>query len=223
MRGPVPAAFAVLTLLATGCRGDGGAAATSAAAQTTAGGSLVAAVDPGAQRVDGRYGEVRFAVERAGDAGATARFWIEGGIEVVAAIAGPRRGELRWSGHRLRGGPALAPEAAAAVDALARSPLAPALAAVPLDLACRPGAEALDPALGAALLLPWQMVLGYATADVPAAVGRAAASSECEHFPRPLSTPSPGRRPSPTIVALAGEQPLPVAHGYFPFVLEEGP
>lgn len=223
MRVPITASLVVLTLLATGCRGDDGAAATSAVARTPAGGSLVAAVDPGAQRVDGRYGEIRFAVERAGDAGATARFWIEGGVEVVAAIEGPRRGELHWSGHRLRGGPALSPEAAATVAALARSPLATALAAIPLDLACRPGADGLDPALGAALLLPWQMVLGYATADVPAAVRSAAASSECEHFSRPLSTPSPGRRPSPTIVALAEEQPLPVAHGYFPFVLEEGP
>jgi hypothetical protein len=129
---------------------------------------------------------------------------------------GPRRGELSWRGRRLRGGPPLAPADAAALDELARSPLAGALARVPLDLACRPGADELHPALGSALLLPWQMVLAYATVDVPAAVREAAGRSECQHF-RGLSEPTAGRVPSPAVVALSFEAPLPVAAGYFPF------
>ena len=210
-------ALLLVAAFAAGCRGDDAAAARAATDDDH--GTLEAAIDPAAQRVAGRHGEVRFTVERRGEAGARARFWIDGGPEVETEIAGPRRGELLWRGRRLRGGPPLPPADVAALDELRRSPLAAALERIPLDLACRPGAGRLDPALGAALLLPWQMVLGYATADVPAAVRDSAARSTCEYFRPPTRASESRLATAPAIVELGFEQPLPMAAGYVPFEL----
>jgi hypothetical protein len=233
MRAELSAALLLLAALLPACRnGEAAPAAAGAAdgadgpARPPAAGAetdLAAEIDPDARRVSGRHGAVRFVAEREGDAGARARYWIEDGPEVTASIEGPRTGELLWRGHHLRGGPPLPPDAAAALDELTHSPLATALAAIPLDLACRPRAEELDPSLGAALLLPWQMVLAYATDDVSAAVRESAGGSKCGHFRGPSEPGSPDRVPSPAIVALSFEAPLPVALGYFPFELEAQP
>lgn len=177
---------------------------------------LRADIDPARQRVSGERAAVRFEAERAGAAGARARF--EGNREVLTAvIEGPRRGAILWKDVTIRGmGARAAPELQALAE-IEKSFPPRTLALIALDLACAPGADKLDPAVGAALLMPWQMLLKYRASTRAIAPRTLAAESACQHFRRPADERDPRRTPSPTVVALTFERPIPMAVGYFPF------
>src|SRR5690606_6745611 len=90
------------------------------------------------------------------------------------------------------------------------------LARIPLDLACLPGAEALDPAIGAALVLPWQVLLKYQPDGEIPTPPEAAAASTCRHLAPPTGAVDAQRSPAATLLALTREQPFAMAVGYLP-------
>jgi len=180
---------------------------------------LRADIDPARQRVSGEFAAVRFEAERAGPARAKARF--ERNREVLTAvIEGPRSGTILWKDVAIRGmGARAAPELKALAE-IEKSFPPKTLALIALDLACAPGANELDPAVGAALLMPWQTLLKYRASNPAIAPRALAADSACQHFRRPADERDPRRTPSPTVVALTFELPIPMAVGYFPFDAE---
>lgn len=184
---------------------------------------LQATIDVEQQAVRGRFRRLRFEARSTGEGQATASFERISGMTLVATIGGPKTGTLKWRGTTLDGfGPATAEEIEAMAHYADRLK-ADELALIPLDLACRPGAEELDPAVGAALVLPWQMLLKYQPEGEIPTPPQAAAESQCQHLRSPLDAVDPQRTPSPSVVALSGEQPVPMSVGYLPFDLEGFP
>ena len=180
---------------------------------------LTAIIDSGSQRVEGSYDGVRFTAELVDAGQARARFESDEGALLAVDIRGPRSGALEWNGATIDGkGAPTGPEIELLKDLHAKLSTT-TLALIALDLACEPEAETLDPAVGAALLLPFQMQLYYRLppAEVESAIRGAALRSRCQHFRRPTEAIDPERSPASSIVALDAEQPGPVAYGYFPF------
>lgn len=172
--------------------------------------------------VSGRYAGVRFRATP--DAEAT--FADEDGETLTVRVHAPARATATWRGREVDGDGPLDDAERAWLDALRESALAPALTYVPLDLACRPGARDVDPAAGAALLFPWQLMLKYGS-GYPAATARAyAARSACAYFPDDANgaddandaddAPGTPAAPWPTVLILGGDAPLPSALGHFP-------
>lgn len=217
-------------LLTAGCGGDHGADARTPAAELTKNQTgtaprvpalppegLQAAIDIEDQSVSGRFRSLRFEARSVGKGQATASFERVSGMTLVATIEGPKRGTLEWRGASLDGfGPATTEELEVMAHYADRLK-ADELALIPLDLACLPGADELDPAVGAALLLPWQVLLKYQPEGEIPTPREAAASSQCQYLFSPLDAVDMGRVPSPSVVALSTEQPVPAAVGYFPF------
>lgn len=187
---------------------------------------LRAAIDVGAQAVEGELEGVRFEARASGETGAWARFWWQGEADAALAVAveGPASGSMEWKGVRLDGYGALSAAEEEALLDLEQALPAMTVARIALDLACREGAGELPPAVGAALLMPTQMALKYRTpsAQLAPAIRRMAAQSECQHLRGPLETIDPERSPAPGIVALSDAAPIPLAAGYFPFDGEGG-
>lgn len=169
------------------------------------------------QSVSGRFRSLRFEARLTGEERASATFERIEGMTLVATIDGPKTGTLEWRGASLDGfGPATDDELEVMAHYADRLK-ADELALIPLDLACLPGADELDPAVGAALLLPWQVLLKYQPEGEIPTPREAAASSQCQYLFSPLDAVDMGRVPSPSVVALSTEQPVPAAVGYFPF------
>jgi PKD repeat protein len=185
--------------------------------------------------VAGLYGAVRFAASPRGEAGATARFSLEpsrsggseqgtasqglsaqgGGTVLEVEVLDGTRGRLTFAGRTLDGDGALTAEEEAALRELASSALFPAVALAPLDLACSEASAQVEPRVMAALLLPWQAVLKYLTAERVAQVEAFASASRCRYFtalsPEPLDS-----RPAPLLPALSNGRAVPASYGYLP-------
>ncbi len=184
---------------------------------------LHATIDIGKQMVSGSFGGVRFIAERTGKSTARAVFEVRDDLTVTTIIEGPEDGRIELGGLTIDGYGSLTEPEQRALDELLASDLWRALALIPLDLACRPEAPDLEPVVGAALLMPMQMLLKYRFPDLEAELHRLARRSECGHFRGVLSEPDPAKVPSPNVVALTFEQPIPMALGYFPFDGKGGP
>ena len=181
---------------------------------------LRARIDLSRQRVEGRFHQVAFEAERVEGGRARARYWVDGqDASVGVAIEGPERGSIEWRGKTLDGYGPLTDSERETLAQLEQHLPARTLALVPLDLACAPGADKLDPAIAAALLMPFQMRLKYRTpaSDVEQTIVRTARHSRCQYFVSPLDERDPARTPSPMVAALSFEQPVPMVYGFFPF------
>lgn len=179
---------------------------------------LVYAVHDDGRRVEGRFGELHFEASANEDGSAVARYWLEGAdadaLEVD--IASEREGRVDWAGQSYDGRGPLAADRIDALEALAAGPMLPGLARVPLDLACRPEAEPVPPAVGAALLMPWQLLLKYAIDQPAEAARKTALRADCAYFDR-RQPGSPLGVPYPHLVSLSQEERIPVAVPYLPF------
>lgn len=177
---------------------------------------LQATIDVEQQAVRGRFRRLRFEASLTGTGQAIASFERISGMTLIATIGGPKTGTLEWRGTTLDGfGPATAEEQEVMAHYADRLK-ADELALIPLDLACRPGADELDPAVGAALVLPWQILLKYQPQGEIPTPAQAAAASQCQHLLSPTDAVDPQRTPSPSVVALLSERPVPMAIGYLP-------
>lgn len=177
---------------------------------------LQATIDTAAQRVEGRFERLRFSAQRTGAEQAKANFERIENQTLVAVISGPESGYLEWQGTQLDGFGPLSADEAEVFAHLASRFNHERLALIPLDLACQAGADDLDPAVGAALLLPWQMLIKYRGSETEIEIDAAASASYCQHLRRPLEAVDRERIASPSVVALTMEQPMPMATGFFP-------
>ena len=177
---------------------------------------LEATIDVDGQSVQGRFNRLRFEARLTGEGEATASFERVAGMTLVSTVSGPHQGRVEWRGTILDGFGELTLEEAESAAHFADRIKADVLALIPLDLACQEGAEQLDPAIGAALLLPWQILLKYQPeGEIPTST-EVAANSRCHHLHRPLDGLEQPRAASPSIVYLSGERPFPMATGYLP-------
>lgn len=179
----------------------------------------------GGHRVEGRFGPVRFeawADGTDGADGAHARFWLDGSEggpsedrTLAVRIASEVEGRVEWSGLAFDGQGPLPGDQVAVLEALAGGSMAQALARIPLDLACRADAEPVPAPVGAALLMPWQLLLKYAI-DQPTEAARAQAlQSTCGYFGRRTAA-GDLVAPHPHLLMLSREQPIPMALPYLP-------
>lgn len=179
---------------------------------------LVYTVHDEGRRVEGSFGALRFEASANDDGTAGARYWLDGADAdaLQVAITSEREGRVDWAGQAFDGRGPLAADRVALLEALAAGPMFPGLARVPLDLACRPEAEVVPPAVGAALLMPWQLLLKYAL-DQPAEAARTTAlRADCAYFDR-RQPGSPLAVPYPHLVSLSQEERIPVAVPFLPF------
>ena len=181
---------------------------------------LEAVIDVERQSVQGRFRHLRFEARLTGEGHAEASFERSIGMTLVSTVSGPRLGALEWRGTTLDGSGPLTVEEMDAAEHFASRIKADHLALIPLDLSCQAGADQLDPAIGAALLLPWQVLLKYQPQGEIPTPPQAAAESQCQHLLRPLDAIDPNKAPSPAVVALTIEHPVPMATGYFPLDLD---
>ena len=184
---------------------------------TGTGDRLTYAVLEGGQRVEGHFGTVHFEAWKDGPEGAQARYWIEGGeaAELKVAIESERQGQVDFADWTFDGRGILPDDRIASLETLAAGPMALAFARIPLDLACRPEAETVPAAVGAALLMPWQLLLKYAI-DHPVDVAHSTAlQADCAYFER-RRPGSPLPVPYPQMVSLSHEERIPMAVPYFP-------
>lgn len=226
-------ALILLLLAGVGCGDQGSveppAAGARSTAATAATGSptaltpsqppqgLEAAINVEDHSVAGRFNRLRFEARLDGQGQAVATFERVAGMTLVSTVDGPRQATLQWRSTTVDGFGPLSDDESEAVAHFADRLKADELARIPLDLACRPGAAELDPAVGAALLLPWQVLLKYQPEGEIPTPREAATSSQCQYLFSPLDAVDMGRVPSPSVVALSTEQPVPAAVGYFPF------
>ncbi|MBI4776723.1 MAG: hypothetical protein HY788_21515 [Deltaproteobacteria bacterium] len=153
-----------------------------------------------------------------GEGKATAKYQIEGDAkELLVELTAPDAGTIRWNGVSMDGFGALAGPEQTALSDLASSPLADAVAQVPLELGCNE--REIDSASLAALLMPWQMVLKYLTADRAGESVRVAALTPCGYFQPGDETAASGDGSSNQggVLLLAYDAPIPVVFGFFPF------
>lgn len=169
------------------------------------------------RRVEGSFGSVLFEAEHIDGAGGSARFWVEGAEQNSASvlILSERVGTMQWQGYTFDGRGPLPEGEVAALEALDKGPMGEAIARIPLDLACRPDAEPVPAEVGAALLMPWQLLLKYAI-DHPADAARARAlEADCGYFGRRAPPDALGTA-HPQLLMLSREQPIPMAFPYLP-------
>lgn len=164
------------------------------------------------------YGVVAVSARRTPDGHGEAVYSF-GNQEVTALVTGYDEGTVSWDGETLSGKGGLSENQMEALHAIAQSKLAAALTMTSLELACRPGAEKVDPAAAAALLLPWQLMLKYLTSYPMAVARHYAALTSCAYFPdvtAPPDTSAAARAPEPNVMVLNNESPLPATLLYFP-------
>lgn len=178
---------------------------------------LEAAINFENHSVAGRFNRLRFEARLVGQGQAVATFERVAGMTLVSTVDGPRQATLQWRGTTVDGFGPLSDDESQSIAHFADRLKVDELARIPLDLACLPGTAELDPAVGAALLLPWQVLLKYQPEGEIPTPREAAASSQCQYLFSPLDAVDMGRVPSPSVVALSTEQPVPAAVGYFPF------
>jgi hypothetical protein len=175
-------------------------------------------VSDGQGGISGKYGSATFVARRTADGFGEAMF-SAGGAELVSVVSGYEEGSVSWSGESLDGVGAMTESERTALRRLAESDLAAAVTFVSLDLACSDEAEGVDPVVGAALVLPWQLLLKY-LAPYPMALARHyARMSSCSYFPRhseAADTSMTLESPSPNVMILGGESPLPAVLFHFP-------
>jgi hypothetical protein len=168
--------------------------------------------------ISGSYGSVRFSATPEEEGKARARYWLtRRSEEITIHINDYDVGEITWNGLAIDGYGVLTGEEEQALGELAASELADALAMIPLDLACHQGAADLGPAVGAALLMPWQMILKYLKANPAEVAEELASRSSCTYFADTMTLVEDMNVPSPAVVMLSPTRPIPAAFGYFPF------
>lgn len=123
------------------------------------------------------------------------------------------RATVQWLGQEIDGHGPLDEFTMPALQQLAASNLADALAYVPLELGCLPPDE-VDPALVAALLVPWQMLLKYVHTDRVERVEALATRVSCTYG---LGVPKEDFRSAVRTLSLSRESPVPTVFGFFPF------
>ncbi|MGA7304334.1 MAG: hypothetical protein WBW88_05645 [Rhodothermales bacterium] len=164
------------------------------------------------------YGDVAVSARRTPDGHGEAVYSL-GDQKVTALVTGYDEGTVSWDGVTLGGKGALSVQQMDALREMGGSKLAAALTMTSLELACRPGAEGVDPAAAAALLLPWQLMLKYLTSYPMAVARQYAALTSCAYFPdvtAPRDTSAAARAPEPNVMVLNNESPLPATLLYFP-------
>lgn len=136
-------------------------------------------------------------------------------VRVTAADAG----SVTWQGQTFTGKGDLTEQQRISLRELVDGKLGPALVFASLELACRPEASEVKAAAGAALLMPWQLVLKYLS-PYPAATARHYASlTACRYFPdvtAPSDTLDAALPPAPNIMMLGNESPIPSVLLFFP-------
>jgi hypothetical protein len=146
--------------------------------------------------------EAKLESEGAGSASLTV-----GSDTVEAAFDSSGLMALSTGGLTMDGDGELTAQEQEAIKALAESPLADALALVPLQLGCEADMEQVPPEAVAALLAPWQAVLKYNDADRSETAKDYAARSGCSYFANMDGSAS--GRPLNHLVRLGWESPLP--------------
>lgn len=169
------------------------------------------------RRVKGRFGAVRFESEALAEERARARFWMDtaDGESLEVVIDSATDGAVRWRGTVVSGRGAIPDDTAAMLGSLAAGPLGDALVRIPLDLACQPEADLVAPAVGASLLMPWQVLLKYGPVDPAAAARERSETSVCGYFGRKARA-GLLEVPNPNVVMLSGEDRIPVAATFLP-------
>lgn len=173
--------------------------------------------DRSANAIRGRRGDVTFEAHREEATGAVATFTIgspDSRVSVVTArIVDGTTGTLTIDGVVVDGYGELDADQARALRTLGLDLAFEALALVPLDLACED--ELLDVPVLAALVLPWQAVSKYETADRRMQITAFERASRCRHLTAASGASDP--RPSAVFPLLANAQPMPAAFGHLPF------
>jgi len=167
---------------------------------------------------EGEYGGVSFRARKTTDGAGEATFSL-GDQTLVSTVTSDDRGNVSWMGTMLDGVGELSAAEQVALDSLARSGFRSAVTFVPLDLACLEGAENVDPVVGAAIVQPWQLLLKYLASYPAAAARHYAGMAACEYFPDVTTSRDSNavsRLPSPNVMVLNNESPLPAAIFHFP-------
>ena len=174
-------------------------------------------VSDGGRRVQGSFGAVRFDAEALQAERARARFWLDApnGDSLEVVIESATEGAVTWRDVVVTGRGAIPDATAAALASLADGPLGEALARIPLDLACQPEAAPVPPAVGAALVMPWQVLLKYGAGEPAIEARQRSEASVCGYFGR-KSQPGLAEVPHPNLVMLSGEGRVPVAGMFLP-------
>ena len=169
----------------------------------------------GTYNLNGASTPLQFSSTSEGNGKAKASYRLgDGSAEVTVDLQGGDKGTIVWKGITIDGYGPLTPQEEAAIRELASGDLGTALALTPLDLGCL--AKDKDPAALAALLMPWQMVLKYAVPNRTEKMQALAQGSACSYYENLA-----GSKPSPGLVLLSNEDPVPYVYEYFPFD-EEG-
>jgi hypothetical protein len=131
------------------------------------------------------------------------------GQDVLSIRTDSTMAAITWKGVTIDGFGALTPAEEQAIESLAQSGLAEALAMIPLDASC--GTVDLDLAAAQALLLPWHLILKYTSCD-PAADARAMGEkSACSYFNNLDTTKMP------KYIFMSKNDPIPYVLGSTPF------
>ncbi|MBC7172902.1 MAG: hypothetical protein H5U40_10760, partial [Polyangiaceae bacterium] len=217
VRFPAPAAAGDYVLRA---RGDGAREVTMTVRVRSVASAELVIESRTANTVRGRRGDVTFEAQRVGESGAVATFTIgspEARVSVVEArIADGVHGTLAIDGVVFDGTGNLTTEEATALRRLALDVSFEALALVPLDLVCDD--EVPDLVVLAALVVPWQAVSKYETANRLDQVAAFESASHCRHLSS--ATDSDDVRPAARFPLLSNGQAVPAAFGHLPFDAE---
>jgi hypothetical protein len=130
------------------------------------------------------------------------------GQQVLSVLTNSSSASITWNGVKIDGFGSLTAQERTALESLAGSGLAEALAMIPLDASC--GGVELDLASAQALLLPWQLILKYTSCNPAAAARTMAERSACSYF----GTIDTATRPQ--YILMSENDPIPYVHGSAP-------
>jgi hypothetical protein len=131
------------------------------------------------------------------------------GQDVLSIRTDSTMAAITWKGVTIDGFGALTQTEEQALQSLAQSGLAEALAMIPLDASC--GAVELDPAAAQALLLPWQIVLKYSSCHSASDARAMGEKSACSYFNNLDTTKMP------KYIFMSKNDPIPYVFGSAPF------
>jgi len=133
---------------------------------------------------------------------------ISKGSDILTVRTDTTQASINWKGVTLDGYGSLSVNEKQAIQNLAASGLAEALAMIPLNASC--GTVDLDLASAQALLLPWQLILKYTSCNPPLDARTMADRSVCDYFS------GKDAAKAPKIILLSENDPIPHVFGSWP-------
>ena len=166
--------------------------------------------------ISGHIGAARFWARADADGRSEARYSVAGSGDVMVFVRDLDHAELVWNGVAISGKGTLSGVQEAALRELTEGPYRSVLVRVPLELGCAFGD--IDPAVYAALVFPWQLMLKYVIDDREAHMQMALDDASCAYLPtlEQLAT----NHPKPAFPLVSWTLPFPYAFGFLPFDAE---